>query len=78
MIVNDNTIEVEGLGDFFKNVGKKGLNVSKKLAEIVLRNPGRGLEIGANFGTAFAFWSPKEAFPSLPQVIKCYHTGKNL
>ena len=27
MIVSDNTIEAEGLGDFFKNLGKKGHNV---------------------------------------------------
>ena len=30
MILTDNTIRAEGLGDFFKNIGKKGLNVSKK------------------------------------------------
>ena len=30
MIVSDNTRLAEGLGDFFKNLGKKGLNVSKK------------------------------------------------
>ena len=30
MIVSDNVIQAEGLGDFFKNLGKKGLNVSKK------------------------------------------------
>ena len=33
MIVSDNVIEAEGLGDFFKNLGKKGLNVSKKMAK---------------------------------------------
>ena len=27
MIVSDNVIQAEGLGDFFKNLGKKGLNV---------------------------------------------------
>ena len=27
MTVSDNTIKAEGLGDFFKNLGKKGLNV---------------------------------------------------
>ena len=32
MTVSDNTIQAEGLGDFFRNSGKKGLNVSKKLA----------------------------------------------
>ena len=30
MIVSDNTIQAEGLGDFFKNLGKRGLNVAKK------------------------------------------------
>ena len=30
MTVSDNTINTEGLGDFCKNLGKKGLNVSKK------------------------------------------------
>ena len=30
MIVSDNTIQAEGLGNFLKNLGKKGLNVSKK------------------------------------------------
>ena len=30
MIVSDNTMQAEGLGDFFKNLGKKGVNVSKK------------------------------------------------
>ena len=29
MIVSDNTIQAVGLGDFFQNLGKKGLNVSK-------------------------------------------------
>ena len=29
MIVSDNLIQAEDLGDFFKNLGKKGLNASK-------------------------------------------------
>ena len=43
MIVSDNTIKSEGLGDFFKTLGKKGLSVSKKMAKNVLKNPGRAL-----------------------------------
>ena len=78
MIVSDNTIQAEGLGDFFKNLGKKGLNVSKKMAKNVLKNPGRALEIGANVGTAFASRNPKAALTSLPVVINFYHTGKGL
>ena len=30
MTVSDNTKQVERLGDFFKNLGQKGLNLSKK------------------------------------------------
>ena len=33
MIVSDNMIQAEGLRDLFKNPGKKGLNVSKKMAK---------------------------------------------
>ena len=33
MTVCDNTIQAECLADFFKHSGKKGLNVSKKMAE---------------------------------------------
>ena len=36
MIVSDNTIKAENLGDFFKNLGEKGLNVSKKMAKNVI------------------------------------------
>ena len=78
MIVSDNVIQAEGLGDFFKNLGKKRLNVSKKMAKNVLKNPGRALEIGANVGTAFASRNPKAALTSLPEVINFYHTGKGL
>ena len=78
MIVSDNTIQAEGLGDFFKNLGEKGLNVSKKMAKNVLKNPGRALEVGANVGTAFASRNPKAALTSLPEVINFYHTGKGL
>ena len=77
-MISDNTIQAEGLGDFFKNLGKKGLNVSKKMAKNVLKNPGRALEIGANVGTAFASRNPKAALTSLPEVINFYHTGKGL
>ena len=30
MVVSDNKIRAEGLGDCFKNLGEQGLNVSKK------------------------------------------------
>ena len=33
MIVSENTIQAGGLGDFFKILGEKGLNVSKTMAK---------------------------------------------
>ena len=78
MIVSDNTIQAEGLSNFFKDLGKRGLNVSKKMAKNVLKYPGRDLEIGANFGTAFASQSLKASLSSLPEMIKFYHTEKRL
>ena len=48
------------------------------MAKNVLRNPGRGLEFGANVGRAFAAQSPKAVLSRLPQVINFYHTGKDL
>ena len=76
--VSDNTMVAGGLGEFFMNLGKNGLNVSKKMAKNVLKNPGRALEIRANVGSASASRSPKAALSSLPEVIIFYHTGKGL
>ena len=45
---SDNTIPAEGLRSFFKSLGKKRLNGSKKIARNVLKNPGRALDITAN------------------------------
>ena len=60
MTVSDNTIKAEGLGDFCKNLGKKGLNVSKKMAENVLSNPTRASDSMVNFATAAASKNPKK------------------
>ena len=78
MIVSDNTIKAEGLGDFFKNLGKKGLNVSKKMAKNVLKKPSRALDITANIATAAASRNPKNVMKSLPELITFYNTGKGL
>ena len=50
LIVSDQTIQAEELGDFFKHLGSAAKNVGEK----ILKNPGRALEIAANFGTAAA------------------------
>ena len=78
MIVSDNTIKAEGLGSFFKNLGKISAKAGKKLATNVLKNPGRALEITSNTATAAATKSPKAALSTLPEVINFYHTGKGL
>ena len=78
MIVSDNTIQAEGLGDFFKNSGKVSSKAAKKLARNALKNPSRFLEIGANVATAAVSKNPKAALSALPEVINFYHTGRGL
>ena len=78
MIVSDNVIQAEGLGDFFKKLGKVSSKAAKKVAKNALKNPSRFLEIGANIATAAATKSPKAALSTLPEVINFYHTGKGL
>ena len=78
MIVSDNTIQAEGLGDFFKKLGKVSSKAAKKLAKNALKNPSRFLEIGADIATAAATKSPRAALSTLPEVINFYHTGKCL
>ena len=78
MIVSDNVIQAEGLGDFFKNLGKISAKAGKKLAKHVLSNPGRALDLTAKIATAAATKSPKAALSTLPEVINFYHTGKGI
>ena len=78
MIVSDNVIQAEGLGDFFKNLGKKGPNVSKKMAKNVLSNPGRALALTAKIATAAASRKSKQALSTLPEMITFHNTGKGL
>ena len=78
MIVSDSVIQAEGLGDFFKNLGKKGLNVSKNMSKNVLSNPGRALDLTAKIATAAASKNSKQALSTLPELITFYNTGKGL
>ena len=48
------------------------------MAENVLKNLGRALDITANVASADASRNPKAAFLTLPEVINVYHTGKGL
>ena len=74
LIISERTIDGEGLGDFFKHLGKMGKNVGKK----ILNNPGRALEIAANIGTAAASKNPRLIAATAPEVIKFVHQGKGL
>ena len=78
MIVSDNVIQAEGLGVFFKKLGKVSSRTAKKLATNALKNPARFLEIGANVAAATASRNPKAYLSTLPEVINFYHTGKGL
>ena len=78
MIVSDNTIQAEGLGDFFKNLGKSSVKVGKKLAKNVLSNPGQALDLTAKIATAAASRNSKQALSTLPELITFYNTGKGL
>ena len=49
MIVSDNTIEIEGLGTFFKKLGRT--SAGKKMSTNVLKNQGRALENTSDIAT---------------------------
>ena len=78
MTVSDNTIKAEGLGDFFKNLGKVSSKAAKKLATNAFRNPSRFPEIGANVATAAVSKNPKATLSAIPEVINFFYTGKGL
>ena len=78
MTVGDNTIKAEGLGDFFRNLGKKGPSVSKKMAKNVITYPGPALDLTAKIATASVSKSSKQALSTLPELITFYNTGKGL
>ena len=62
------------MGDVFRGVGKAAKNVGKK----ILNNPGRALEIAANFVTAAASKIPKLIAATAPDIMKFVHQGKGL
>ena len=76
--MSDSTIQAEGFGDFFRNLGKKGLNVSKKMAKNVLSNPRQALDLTAKKATAAASRNSKQVLSTLPELITFYNTGKGV
>ena len=78
MNVSDNTIQAEGFGDFCKKLGKKGVNVSKKMAKNVLSIPRRDLDLTAKIAEAAAAPNSKQALLPLPELLTFYNTAKVL
>ena len=76
MTVSVNTKQAEGLVDFIKSLGKEGPNISKKMAEIVLKSLGRTVDTTAIIVAAAASGNPKQAILSSPELITIYITGK--
>ena len=72
LIVSDQTFAAEGLGDFFKHLGKAAKHVGKK----ILNHPAHALEIAAKIGTAAASKNPKLIAATAPEVINFVHQGK--
>ena len=53
MTLSDDKIQAEILGDFFKNLGKKGFFDSKEKAKNGLKKIGEPLKIGPNVDSTF-------------------------
>ena len=78
MTVSDKTKQAQGLGIFFKSLGKSSVRVGEKLAKNVLSNPSQALDITANIPTTAASRNPENVISTLLELIKFYHTGKRL
>ena len=53
--VSDDTMQAQGLADFFENLGRKGFNLSNIIAKIVINDPGRALDFTAKIFTQQLF-----------------------
>ena len=78
IIVSDQTINGEGLGDFFKHLGKATAKAANNVGKKILNNQGCALEIAVNIGTAAANKKPRMIAAAAPDIIKFVHQGKGL
>ena len=74
MTASDATIEVKGLKDFFKSVGKATVNFGKKVAN----NPVSALEIASKVGRAAVSRNTKAALAATPDLFKFATTGEDI
>ena len=78
MTVGDNTVQAEAFGSSFKILEKTSVEVVKKIAINLSRNPDRAWDNTSNIATAAPSRNPKTALSRLSEVIIFYHTGKKL
>ena len=62
MTVSDNTIVAENLGDFLKNLGKKGPNATKEMAKKRNKNHEELLELERTLGLPLHIEAIKQVF----------------
>ena len=74
MTVSDETIEAEGLKEFFKTVGKVSVNFGKKVANNLVR----ALEIANKIGGAAAIRNLRAALSATPDLIKFATAGEGI
>ena len=74
LIGTDQTIQGEGLGDFFEHLG----SVAKIVGKQILNNHGRALEIVAINGTAATNKNPKLIAATATDTIKFFHQRNGL
>ena len=74
MTVSDETIEAEGLKDFFKSVGRATFYFEKKVANNLVR----ALEIASKIRSAAASRNPRAALSATPDLFKFATTGEGI
>ena len=74
LFVSDATIQGEGLGSFFKELGKMG----KKVGQNIVKNPEKALNVAMNLGMAGATKSPSAILSAGTQAGKFLATGKGV
>ena len=78
MTVSDNTIKAEHLRDFFTNLAKKGLNISKEMAKKFLKTLDEPWILQQTLLQRQLLEILKNVMPKLSELITICNTGKRL
>ena len=68
MIVSDNVIQAEGLGDFFKSLGKKRIKCIKKDGKKRIKQPRTSLRLNSNNSNSSSFSKFQTGFINITRV----------